>query len=51
MSRKILVGSMVLGMVERREWPEERFKTAMDRFLERDRDQALLELPSWPADS
>ena len=43
--RKILVGSMVLGLVERGEWPEERLKAALDRFLEREQDRALFELP------
>ena len=43
--RKILVGSMVLGLVKRGEWPEERLKAALDRFLERELDRALFELP------
>ena len=32
-------GDMVLGMVERGEWPEKRLQAAMDRYLERDQDR------------
>ena len=43
--RKILVGAMVLDQVQRGEWQEKRLKEAMDRFLEKDRDRAVFELP------
>ena len=35
---------MVLDQVTRGEWPEERLKAAMDRFLEREQDRALFGL-------
>ena len=47
--RKILVGSMVLGLVQRGEWPEERLKAALERFLEREQDRALFGLLPRPA--
>ena len=47
--RKILVGAMVLDQVERGEGSEERLKAVMDRFLEREQDRALFELPPRPA--
>ena len=43
--RKILAGAMVLDRVARKELPEKLFKADMDRFLERDQDRALFELP------
>ena len=43
--RKILIGAMVLDQVQRGEWPEERLQAAMERFLEKDRDRAVFELP------
>ena len=46
--RKILVGAMVLGMVERGEWPEERLKAALERFLERELDRGLFGLSPRP---
>ena len=47
--RKILVGAMVLDQVQRGEWPEKRLKAAMDRFLEREQDRTLFELPKRSA--
>jgi len=44
--RKILVGAMVLDQVERGEWPATRLQAAMDRFLEREQDRALFDLPT-----
>ena len=35
---------MVLDQVQRGEWPEERLKVAMDRFLDREQDRALFGL-------
>ena len=43
--RKILIGAMVLDRLRRGDLPEQRFKADMDRFLEKDRDRALFELP------
>ena len=43
--RKILVGAMVLDQVQRGECSEKRLKDGMDRFLEKDRDRAVFELP------
>ena len=43
--RKILAGAMVLDRVARKELAEKLFKADMDRFLERDQDRALFELP------
>ena len=47
--RKILVGAMVLDQVQRGEWPEERFLAALDKFLDKDRDRAVFDLPPRPA--
>ena len=43
--RKILAGAMVLDRVARKDLSEKLFKADMDRFLERDQDRALFELP------
>lgn len=45
--RKILVGSLVLQMLEGKEWPRDApaFQAAMDQFLTRDQDRALFGLP------
>ena len=43
--RKILAGAMVLDRVARKELAEKLFKADMDRFLERDQDRALFDLP------
>ena len=43
--RKILVGAMVLDRVARGDLSEKLFKADMDRFLERDQDRALFDLP------
>ena len=43
--KKVLVGAMVLEQVERGEWPRERFTAAMDRFLTRDNERELFDLP------
>ena len=40
---------MVLDQVERGKWPEKSLKAALDRFLEREQDRALFELPPRPA--
>ena len=47
--RKILAGAMVLDRVARKELSEKLFKADMDRFLERDQDRALFDLPPRPA--
>ena len=48
--RKILVGSLVLAMVERGEWPRERLLEKLDGYLTRDHDRALFDLaPAQPA--
>ena len=46
--RKILAGAMVLDRVQRGELPEQRFQADMDRFLEKDRDRAMFDLPPRP---
>ena len=43
--RKILAGAMTLDRVARGEVSEQRFLEDMDRFLEKDRDRAVFELP------
>ena len=43
--RKILAGAMVFDRVERGELTEQRFKADMDKFLEKDRDRAVFDLP------
>ena len=43
--RKILAGAMVLDRVARKELSEKLFKADMDRFLERDQDRILFDLP------
>ena len=47
--RKILAGAMVLDRVARGDLSEKLFKADLDRFLERDQDRALFELPPRPA--
>ena len=47
--RKILAGAMVLDRVARKDLSEKLFKADMDRFLERDQDRALFDLPPRPA--
>jgi hypothetical protein len=42
--RKIVVGAMVLGWVERGEWPQERLLEKLDAYLTRDHDRALFDL-------
>ena len=44
--RKILVGAMVLGLVERGEWPRERLLEKLDQYLTRNFDRALFDLPA-----
>ena len=39
---------MVLDQVQRGEWPEERLKAAMDRFLEREQERVLFRLLPRP---
>jgi len=46
--RKILAGAMVLDRVARGEVTEKLFLDDMDRFLERDQDRALFDLPPRP---
>ena len=46
--RKILAGAMVLDRVERGAVAEKLFLDDMDRFLERDKDRALFDLPPLP---
>jgi hypothetical protein len=43
--RKIVVGAMVLGLVERGEWPRERLLEKLDAYLTRNHDRALFGLP------
>jgi hypothetical protein len=43
--RKIIVGAMVLGLVERGEWPRERLLAKLDEHLSRKHDRALFGLP------
>ena len=43
--RKILAGAMTLDRVARGEVSEQRFLEDMDRFLDKDRDRAVFELP------
>ena len=43
--RKILAGAMVLDRLARGELSEKLFLGDMDRFLERDQDRALFDLP------
>ena len=43
--RKILIGAMVLDRLRRGDLPEQRFKADMDKFLEKDRDRAVFDLP------
>ena len=46
--RKILLGAMVLDRIERGEVSETVVKADMDKFLERDHERALFELPPRP---
>lgn len=43
--RKVLVGALVLAMIERGEWPREKFDSALALFLSRPKDRALFNLP------
>ena len=43
--RKILAGALLLDQVKRGEWPEARFLAALDKFLDKDRDRAVFDLP------
>ena len=43
--RKILVGAIVLAQVERGEFSERELRELLDRWLERDDDRALFNLP------
>ena len=49
--RKILAGAMVLDRVARKDLSEKLFKADMDRFLERDQDRALFDLPRKTAET
>lgn len=47
--RKIIVGAMILGMVERGEgMPKNAFLTALDKHLLRDQDRILFDLAPLP---
>ena len=46
--RKIVVGAMVLGMVERGEWPRERLLEKLDAYLTREHDRELFGLAPAP---
>lgn len=48
LKRKILAGGMVLDRLERGELPENLFLRDMDRYLVRDGDRALFDLPPRP---
>jgi large subunit ribosomal protein L7/L12 len=43
--RKVLLGALVLAMVEKGEWPQEKVDSALARFLTRPQDRALFHLP------
>ena len=43
--RKILVGALILGKVERGEWPHEKLIAMLDASLTRADDRALFDLP------
>lgn len=43
--RKVLVGAFVLAMIERGEWPREKFDSSLALFLSRPQDRALFNLP------
>ena len=49
--RKILAGAMVLDRVARGDLSEQLFKADMDRFLEREQDRALFDLPRKTAET
>jgi hypothetical protein len=42
---KIVVGAVVLGLVERGEWPRELLLKELDKQLTRNHDRALFDLP------
>lgn len=44
--RKILVGALVLAQVENGEQPRENLYSALDRYLTREDDRKLFELPA-----
>lgn len=46
--RKILAGAMVLDRVEQGDLPEKLFLSDMDKFLTRDHERALFDLPPRP---
>ena len=47
--RLILMGAMLRDRIARKDLSEKLFKADMDRFLERDQDRALFDLPPRPA--
>src|SRR5262249_37760501 len=47
--RKIVVGAMVLGQVERGEWPRAQLLEKLDAYLTREHDRALFDLPPRPS--
>ena len=49
--RKILAGAMLLDSVEQGDFPEKLFLSHMDKFLTRDHERALFDLPPRAAKS
>ena len=51
--RKIFVGSMILDFLDKGTWPADldQFHTALNAYLERDRDRVLFDRPSRVADT
>lgn len=49
--RKVLVGALILGRVERGEWPREKLLAMLDATLTRADDRALFELLPVPEKS
>ncbi|RWT33078.1 mobilization protein [Aeromonas caviae] len=46
--RKVLLGAMVMAWVESGKWTEDKMRSSLDQYLERDNDRALFELPPKP---
>ena len=49
--RKILAGALVLEMMEKDEATHQRFLERLDKYLKRDDDRALFDLPPLPAEA
>jgi hypothetical protein len=43
--RKVLIGAVILGKVERGEWPKEKLDALLNNALTREDDRALFGLP------